>query len=362
MTVTAKAVIEAHYGRGPRYSYMSGYSQSGERALMSAQRYPADYDGILAGAPPLSWALEMTMRAWTIKALSETPASALDPTQAGKLHEAVTRCCAGPDGLIADGRDCNFDPGTLRCPAADGGFCLRDEQITAVRKVYRGPHTSSGRSLYRGLAVGSEFSWPNLYNVGALGVDRSGGSWLGVWRFMIAEDPTWTLDRLDFDRDPLAAERKLAPHLTFDNPDLEPFARRGGRMILYQPWADEFVPPETLTDSHAAVVKRLGRARTDQVLRLFMIPGVDHGARGPGAGLVTHSERFPAVPLEPGRDMLATLQRWVEEGVAPDRFVASKVDEGRISRTRLLCPEPKIARYRGSGDVQEPGNWDCVER
>jgi len=361
-TLAAKAVIEAYYGRGVRYSYMWGYSRGGAQALAAAQRFPQDYDGILAGAPPVSWAREAAKQAWTIRAFSATPESALTPEQMDALSAAASRQCAGPDGLIADPRDCTFDPAALRCPGRDAGPCLSEAQIAAVRKVYAGPHTSSGERIFHGLARGSEFAWKTMYDVGALGVDRSGGSWLGVWRFLIFEDPAWTLERLDFDHDPAFAERKIGPLLTQDDPDLGAFARRASRLIVFQPWADEFVPPETVTDYHAAVVERMGREAADAVMRLFMIPGVDHRRRGPGAGLVVTDERTPVVPAEPGRDLLATLMRWVEEGVAPDRFVATKVDAGgKVERTRLLCPEPKVARHRG-GDPLDAGNWSCAPR
>ena len=363
-TAAAKAAVEMYYGRPARYSYFFGYSRGGAAALMMAQRHPEDFDGILGGAPPYSWALEMVMQAWILRALTATPESALDAVELDDLHGAVARACAGPDGLIADPRECEFDPASLRCPSADGSFCLSDAQVAAVRDIYRGPHDSSGRAITRGLTRGGEFAWKKLWNVPALGVDNAGGSWLGVWRYLVHEDPTWTLDRIDFDRDPLLAERKLGPLLTQDDPDLTAFARRGGRLILYHGWADDMAPAEPSVDYRAAVAAKMGEHAADEVLRLFMIPGVAHSRRGsPGAGDVMHTSGHDGVPLEPGRDMLQTLQHWVEEGVAPDRFVASKLDgEGRVTRTRLLCPEPRIARYGGRGDAYDAASWRCVPR
>jgi len=363
-TLAAKAVVERYYGEPPRYSYFWGASRGGGTGLMMAQRHPEDFDGILAGAPAYSWPGSMVRHAWIVKALTATPESALDAHAFDQLNAAVLESCAGPDGLIADPRECAFDPGSLRCPAADGGFCLSDAQVTAVRDIYQGPHDSSGRALSRGLTRGGEFAWKRLWNVPAVGADAAGGSWLGVWRYLVHDDPTWTLDRIDFDVDPLLAERKLGPLLTQDDPDLTAFARRGGRLLLYHGWADDMSSAELSVDYRAAVAAKMGEPAADEVLRLFMIPGVAHSlSDGPGPGGVLHGAEAPAVPLEPGRDLLETLQHWVEDGVAPDQFVASRFDkQGRVTRTRLLCPEPRIARYDGSGDPLDAGSWRCERR
>jgi feruloyl esterase len=200
-------------------------------------------------------------------------------------------------------------------------------------------------------------------DVQSLGVDAAGGSWLGVFRYLVLDDPTWTLDRIDFDRDPDFAERKLAAILTQDDPDLRRFARHGGKLIVYHGWSDDMAPAEPSVDYHAAVTAELGREATDAVMRLYMLPGVDHRRSGPGAGIVLQTEATPAVPATPGRDMLATLQHWVEDGVAPGPFVATKLDaQGQVTRTRLLCPEPQRARYAGSGDVFDAATWTCADR
>jgi feruloyl esterase len=360
-TVASQAIVQAYYGRKSKYSYFFGYSRGGANGLMMAQRYPEDFDGILAGAPPYSWAMEMVMQAWILKALTATPGSALSPAEMDALHAAVVRSCAGPDGLIADPRACEFDPASVRCPAA--GFCLRDEQVEAVRRIYRGPQDSRGQPITRGLTRGSEFAWRKLWDVGRLGIDRAGGSWLGVWRYLVFEDPTWTIDRIDFDRDPPFAERKLGALLTQNNPDLAPLARRGGKLIVFHGWGDDMAPAEPTADYHAAVTARMGRDAADQVLRVFMIPGVDHALSGAGAGDVLQTERASLLPLEPERDLLVALQHWVEQGRVPERMIASKFDaQGRLTRTRLLCPEPQVARYAGSGDTHDAANWRCEAR
>jgi feruloyl esterase len=362
-TESAKEILKKFYGLAERHSYFLGCSQGGTKGMMAAQRFPADYDGIVAGAPVYSWSKEMTFQAWNYRALTWNNAATISEAQMQALYDATKKQCAGPDGLIADPRQCAFDPRLLACsPSAEKGEkCLSATQIEAVGKMYRGPRTSSGESINRGLTVGSESGWPWLWNLAEPDPTRS-GSWLGVYRYMVFADPDWRPESLDFDRDPAVAKKKLGPLLEPDSPDLGAFQRRGGKLIVYHGWADSMVPPETTTDYRAAVVARLGTTTVNKFLRVFMVPGMDHCGGGPGPDQILQKSDSPSVSLTPENDVLTALERWVEHGVAPDRLIASKVDHtGAVTQTRLLCPEPHTAQYRGSGSALDAGSWKCVQ-
>ncbi len=165
---------------------------------------------------------------------------------------------------------------------------------------------------------------------------------------------------LNFDRDPLEAKRKLSDSLDADKPDLSRFAERGGKVIVYHGWGDDMVPSQVSTDYYASVGKQMGTTRVENFYRLFMVPGMGHCGGGPGANVLFRSEQAATVPLNPDRDMLTALEQWVEHGRAPSNFVASRLNkEGAIERTRLVCAYPKIAKYRGMGDVNSADNWSC---
>jgi len=356
-TESAKQLVRRFYGRLQHHAYFVGCSQGGYMGMLAAQRYPADYDGIVAGSPVYSWPGEMTFQAWNYHSLTASPQAAVSAAQMQALYSAAQRQCAGPDGLISDPRRCNFDPGALRCPAA-GGTCLETVQLDAVRKMYSGPHTSSGAALGRGLTPGSESTWRRLWDLSTTEPTR-GGSWLGVYRFMVFEDPHWDPATLVFDRDPQVAQRKLAA-LIADDANLDPFRRRGGKLLVYHGWADHMVPAESSTDYHSRVVTRLGADSVAGFFRLFMLPGMAHCAGGPGATQILNTTDSPEVPLRPDHDVLLAVQDWVERARAPDRLIAIKVDDdGHVVRSRLICPEPRQASFNGRGSALDAASWEC---
>jgi pimeloyl-ACP methyl ester carboxylesterase len=358
-TQEAKALIEKFYRRKEMHAYYFGCSQGGFMGLLAAQRYPADYDGIVAGAPVYSWAREMTFQAWNYRALTETADAGISKGQMQILYSAVQRQCAGKDGLVADPRHCSFDPSVLRCPDA-GAECLTPAQVASVAKMYTGPHKSSGEALNRGLTPGSESTWKILWDISTT-KPVSGGSWLGTYRNMVFDNPTWDPKSLNFDHDADLAVEKIGPFLDANNPNLDAFRAHGGKLLIYHGWGDQMVPAETSTDYRSAVIARMGSQSTDSFLRLFMIPGMAHCVGGPGAAEILHSTDLPEVPRDASHDVLAAMAAWVEDGHAPDRLIALKADDhGDIIRSRLLCPEPQSARYRESGDPLQAANWDCV--
>lgn len=222
--------------------------------------------------------------------------------------------------------------------------------------MYDGPRTSAGVQLSPGLARGSEGSWDRLWS----NAEQLGGSWQGIFRYMVFEDPTWDLARMNFDRDPEFARKKLGIALNPDNPDLSRFEKHGGKMIVYHGWANDMVASETSVNYFDSVLRTLGNTGVNNSYRLFMIPGMAHCGGGPGANVLFQSVLAAKIPLEPNRDLLTALERWVERGDAPSGFVVSRIDQGgQITRTRLVCHYPSAAAYSGTGDPAQAQNWAC---
>lgn len=353
-TVAAKSLTARFYGRQPRHSYFIGCSQGGHHGMMEAQRFPEDYDGIIAGAPVYDWVGEMTEQAWNARALEQTPAGALSKEKLQLLHHAVVRACGGVDGLIEDPRLCSFETTSLRCRTRNQDSCLSDAEIAAVQKMYAGPKTSAGVQLFPGLSLGGEGGWGRLWS----NPQKLGGSWLGFYQSIVFHEPAWDLSRMDFDRDPVLARHKLGQVLNPNSADLSGFASRGGKLIVYHGWADDMVPSQTSVDYYEAVTAKLGTRRVAEFYRLFMIPGMWHCSSGPD--VLFHSDRASPVPLGPDRDMLTALEQWVEHSRAPQSFETSLLNNaGKVVRTHLICEYPKVAKYRGSGDIHDAQNWKC---
>jgi feruloyl esterase len=356
VTQAAKTLTEHFYGRAPRHSYFVGCSQGGHHGLMEAQRFPEDYDGIVAGSPVYSFTGEMSGQAWNVRALQQTSTGALPAQKLQLLQQSVAKACGGADSLVDDPRQCLFDPAALRCTDQGENSCLTDSEIEAVRRMYGGPKTSAGAQIYPGLSPGGETRWERLW----ADPKKLGGSWQSFYRFMVFGNPTWEISSMDFDRDPALAKQKLGDILDPDNPNLSRFADHGAKIIVYHGWADDMVPAQVSVDYYSSATAKLGSARMKSFYRLFMIPGMSHCGGGPGANVLFHSEDAAAVPLAPDRDMLTALEQWVEQGRVPSDFVASGLDkDGAIERTRLIGAYPNVAKYRGTEDVNRADNWTC---
>ena len=361
-TVAGKAVTRAYYGRDADFSYFVGCSQGGHHALMEAQRYPEDYDGIVAGAPANYWIGLMTAELWAGLATTRDPEQDLPRAKLPVLGAAVMAACDGldglEDGLIDDPRNCDFDPGALLCDGEDAGDCLTAGQVAAARAIYAGPvRPSNGESLFPGYALGSEHfeapdglgGWARYWS----GIAEPGGSTAQFMKYSVFEDPDYDLNRFDFDADwdrannrPLGNDETLASALNAIDPDLSAFKAHGGKLISYHGWADALITGHYAVQYYEDVLAAMGGLEeTTDFYRLFMAPGVAHCRGGPGP------DRFDAV---------AAIERWVEQGEAPDRIVASKVVDGEVRRSRPLCVYPHVARYNGSGSIDDAANFACV--
>jgi feruloyl esterase len=357
MTVQAKALLTAHYGAPPRRSYFSSCSNGGRQALMEAQRYPADYDGILAGAPANAWTSLMTNAARAMQATA-APANYIPAAKLPAIQAAVLAACDLADGVkdnvLENPATCRFDPATLRCPGADAANCLTPPQVSALNALYAPLRDPRGKTLFPGYSPSGEAEtggWAAWITgaqpaAGALHAFSS-----NFFRYMVHSDPAWTIDRFDLARD-LPAARKLAPALDATNPDLRAFHARGGKLILYHGWCDAAIPAQNAIDYYQSVVRKMGPAKAQQFVRLFLAPGVQHCGGGAGA----HTFGQGGAPQgDPASNMAAALVRWVEQGTAPERIVAT-----RPGRTRPLCAYPQVARYRGAGSTDDAANFDCA--
>ena len=346
MALKTKTIIEAFYGTPTRYSYWYGCSTGGRQGLVEAQRFPGDFDGIVAVAPAIDQMRMNVSYLWAAQATLKDPASYIPPSKYPVIHDAVLRACDASDGVadgvVGDPRQCRFDPEVLSCDGADALTCLTAPQVEAARKIYAGP--TNPRTLQQiapGLEPGSELGWAPL--VGGPNANAIGDTY---FKFVVFEETNWDFRTLDFDRDVGLAQQIDDGLLAATNPDLTEFASRGGKLILIHGWSDQYISPRYSIEYYESVVERMGSSeRTADVMRLFLAPGMAHCGGGTGPNT------FNSLPL---------IERWVEQGMAPDRIIASHLTGGVVDRTRPLCPYPQVAQYQGTGSTDEAANFACV--
>ncbi len=344
MSVVSKAVVESYYDEGPRYSYWVGCSAGGRQAMKAAQRFPDDFDGIVAGAPGNAWTDRAAAALRVAKPLEADPAMQLPEATRQLVHAAALEACDASDGVtdgvVGDPERCDFDPSVLACQGSGGADCLTPPQMNAVRMLYSSPENPATGRPITGLLPGSELGWTDL---GWTNSARSTG--LEQFRYLTFADPEWTIDRFNFETDIVRAEEEDNDTLNALDPNLQPFFDRGGKMIGYHGWSDPQISPANATQYYGRVAERLGgRDAVHDNYRLFMAPGMGHCAGGNGPS------RF---------DMLTALEAWVEEGEAPDHVLAAREREGRVDRTRPLCPYPEQAIYSGNGSTDDAANFSC---
>jgi hypothetical protein len=367
--VDAKAIIAAFYGSAPK-SYFSSCSNGGRQALMEAQRYPADYTGVVAGDP--SWYATHLAAAqiWNVQALMSDEASYVPASKIPAIAAAVLEKCDAldgmKDGVIDDPPKCHFDPAALLCKGADSSTCLTGPQVEALKKIYAGPSTSSGQQVFPGVFPGSEGGpggW-GLWIVGAQpGKSLNYSFGVGALAKMVYQDPKWDFRRFNFDRDVAFLDDKLGPLRNATNADLTSFKDRGGKLILYHGWSDPDISPLSTVNYYDKVKTKLGQQSTDEFVRVYLAPGMQHCGGGAGATVLG---AVPGSGAEPQRGIQATLERWVENGDAPAEIVATKFknplnSQSGFAATRPICAYPRIARYKGSGSADDAGNFACVE-
>ena len=362
-TVTAKRLAAAYYGKAPRYSYFDGCSTGGLQGFNEAQRFPTDFDGILAGAPVFSLR-EMIWQYRNIqKAIAETPLSREKLELLGDIILSRYDEADGvKDGVIGNPPAVDFDPqkDLPRMTNTDQGFT--DDEIDTLTVIY-GPTRIGGMEIYPRTVIGGEFpglayadgnytpAAPQSAWEGRAVPDTSGGleqklivqSWFRHLAFE-TDDPDRDWRGLDPVQDyPRTVQSGQIFNAT--DPDLRPFHRRGGKMIIYHGWADFGINPMRTVEYYRQVAALPGD-EIAEFLQLYLIPGMHHCNGG------VNVDRF---------DLMTPLINWVEDGVAPQGLVGNRVEQGKVTRTRPLCAYPRVSRYRGSGSIDEHDNFECVD-
>ena len=350
-TVHGKKIVAAFYGRPQEHSYYVGCSKGGGQGLMEAQRYPQDFDGIVAGDPAYNWtSLYAGAHLWYAMATLKDPESYIPPAKVKLLADTVNSACdasdGSADGVLDDPMACHVDPAVLACKEGEDPVnCFTPKQVHAVKKIWSGMKDDDGRLVFPGLLPGGE-AGSGGWSAWVTGSARFQAThWKaadGFFRFMVMGDAKYDPMSFDYDRDKAALE-KLAPALDAVDADLRPFSRRGGRLILYHGLSDPDISPLN-TINYYKQVEGISGAKTREFARLFLVPGMQHCGGGPG------TDTF---------DALSALEHWVEEGEAPDRIVASHKTQGKVDRTRPLCPYPQMAVYSGKGSTTDAENFVC---
>ena len=360
--VAGKAIAERYYGKAPTRSYFTGCSTGGRQGMVEAQRFPYDFDGIIAGAPVIDETGDAMTLAWSVLALQDKAGKPLLSSDDLRLvnRTAIAKCDADDgikDGIIGDPRTCAFDPKELQCKGAKGKDCLTAAQADAVRKVYQGPVNSKGEALYTGGALrGSELNWIGQYaaDSGIPNYTRFMGDLFRYMGFLPDPGPDWTLSDFDFDRDYKRIGMMEALY-SGSNPDLRKFKAAGGKLMSFQGWDDQSVVPLNVIDYYDTATKTMGgRAATEDFFRIFAVPGMNHCTGGIGAWAI---------------DYLSAMEAWVEKGQAPDRLLAIHpngdvgfptrfpIDAAKIKFSRPVFPYPVEARYSGQGDPNDAANF-----
>ena len=346
MAVQSKAIIRAFYGRTPQLSYYQGCSTGGRQGMMEAQRYPEDFDAIIAGAPVYNMVhLNVSQVGLQVEMLKNPDRLVPDAKKAMFANAVVSACDEKDgvkDGIINDPRSCKFDPAVLACKAGDAPDCLTAAQVENARSAWAAVKTKSGELVYPGRSPGFESGWRIPTPGTALNP-----LFADMPRFIGRQDANWDPMTFELEKD-LALALKNAGYVEANDPDLKKFKARGGKLLLYHGWADPGPAPENTVNYYEAVTKKLG-GKQDDWMRLFLMPGVGHCGGGAGPDQA---------------DFLSALDRWREKGEAPAQITATRSagrgGSGAAPMSRPLCPFPQVARYKGTGSSNDAANFSCV--
>jgi feruloyl esterase len=342
-TVKAKAIMMSFYDRAPKLSYWNGCSTGGRQGLMEAQRYPDDFDAIVAGAPAN---YQTHLHTWDLTEaipVIKNPAAAVSEAKLANLNKAVIQACDSKDGvkdgLLNEPRTCKFEPATLLCKSGDSDSCLTAPQIETVKRMYSPAKTKSGGLVFPGKEYGSEADWEVV-----MGLDKEPPN-ISLGSYWVAYDKLdWDWQSFDLDRDLKVVDEKVGTIVNAINPDLSAFKARGGKLILYHGWNDTAISPGNTINYYNSVLSKMG-SKQDNWIRLFMVPGMGHCRGGVGPDQVNY---------------MGALERWRESGTAPDQIEALHVNkDNRVDMARPLCPYPQVAQYKGVGSTNDAANFTC---
>jgi len=336
MTVAAKGISNAFYGGTPKLSYFQGCSTGGRQALTAAQRYPLDFDGIIAGATAANSSRLHATQIWVAQQSHRDDASLIPQNKYAALHDAVLEACDALDGVkdrvIENPRQCKFDPAVLLCKEGDAATCLTAAQVETAKRVYKGP------GIFPGYEYGSEAGWNGTLSTPV-------GIAYDMYRYLLFNNPTWDYKTFNVDKDVSAFDKAAGALMNSSDTNLKPFFDHGGKLLMYHGWADPGIPAGNSVQYYGEVINGLGgAARASSLVRLFMLPGVGHCGGGDGPSTF---------------DSLGALDQWRDKGSAPNSIVASHSANGAVDKTRPLCPYPQTAQYKGSGSTNEAANFTC---
>lgn len=356
LAVRAKAMLRAVYGAPPAHAFFVGCSGGGRQALTEVQRYPRDYDGVIAGAPGVNTPAMSARRLWEMQRHSEWGAAVPPSAWQVAWRGAIRQCDpldGVTDGVVNDPRACHFDPASLLCRPGQTGECLSEAQVAAVRRLSAPLVDETGKRLDDGLlptALVSPALLPEPFTPGP--------SYLATVLFAdgVHGDPNWDARKFSLVRDLPAIDRLMNLHA--DDPALEPFVQGRGRLILYQGWDDPLVSATSTLGYWVALESRFG-PRLSRFARLFMVPGMDHCRGGTGADLFGGAGG-DAPQVDAGHDLLSALEDWVLKSRAPERIVATREEQGQVRFTRPLCAWPAQARWDGRGDTRLAASFTCT--
>ena len=343
VTVAAKAIIARFYGRPQSYSYFNGCSDGGREGMMEVQRYPDDFDGVVAGAAVINdTANNSIFHAWSTQHLRRADGTPLFSDQAlAVLHAAVIAACdklgdGVADGVIGDPAACRFDPATVACRGEASATCLSPEQVAAARAIYSGPLDPDGRPLYFGRPFGTELDW-----------NRDVSPFVRSFiRYMAAPDPQpYDLADVGYDAETVGRYNARAAIYNATDPDIRAFQRGGGKLIMWHGWSDSAVPPMSSVDYYRAVRKAVGSGINDFV-RLYMLPGVGHCGGGDGPDKL---------------NLVDAITAWVEDGKEPGAIQLDRKSFGRTLQSRPVYPYPAVARYKGTGNPDAAASFSLSD-
>jgi feruloyl esterase len=377
-SLQTRLILHSFYGKPQQHAYFVGCSDGGREALMQVERFPEDFDGVVAGAPANHWTHQFTGFIWNERALFASGKNILPGEKLPLVESAELKACDGldgvRDGLIDDPRACHFDPSVLQCKSGDGPDCLTAAQVGAVKKIHSGPKDpGTGEQIYPGYEPGTEAedsSWKDWILSG-----RQADFGNSNFSDATYENPNWNWRTSNLHDDLLLAQAKVAPYVDSYNPDLRSFRDHGGKLIQYHGWGDAAVAPEDSINFYTNVSDFLAtyadprdqdKQPVDSFYRLFMVPGMSHCWGGAGTGSFGN-EVFPApgVPQDADHDVVLALDRWVVDRIAPDRIIATRTKDQPPSMatpgtmTRPLCPYPQTAHYKGSGSINDAASFEC---
>ena len=367
--VKGKAIVKAFYGDAPKRSYFSSCSNGGRQALMEAQRYPEDYDGIIAGAPANDWTHLLSTAASSMQATMKDPDAYIPAAKLAAIQAAALASCDTldrvKDGVIENPAECRFDPSSLLCKDQPGDGCVAGPQLAALKHIYGGLRDKNGKQIYPGYPMGGEAEqggWAQWITGTEPGKALMYTFSTQFFKNMVFSNPNWDLRTFDPVRDTQTANEKFAGILNATNPDLKRFRDRGGKLIMYHGWSDAAIPAHSLINYYRSVERKMGSPTG--FVRLYMVPGMQHCGGGSGANFFGQGGPSKTAPES---NIQTALERWVENGVAPKEIVAIKFKEGMnpasgIAKTRPICPYPQVAQYKGSGSTDDAANFTCAAK